>query len=205
MVDGAPAGAPAPAVPPAHAGAPVEADAADGDLLAAYLQGDQAAFAVLYERYRRPLYAFFARQLPHAQADDAFQETWMKFIRNIQRYEDRGKLQSYLFAIANNVLMDDYRRQMRSGTGADNEESSDVEDTGSNVQQDVSRQQLHAALQAQIAKLPVGQRSVWVLRQETGLSLAELAEITGSPLEAVKSRLRYAADKLKAGMQRYAR
>ena len=54
-----------------------------------------------------------------------------------------------------------------------------------------------------IARLPHHQREVWILKQETNLSTRDIAKITHASEEGVKSRLRYATDKLKAGMAGY--
>ena len=84
-------------------------------------------------------------------------------------------------------------------------ETEDIEAEGSDVAEQVSRAELRTLLYEQIAALPVNQRTVWLIKQETQLNHSEIAELTGTSLEGVKSRLRYANEKLKAGMQRYVR
>ena len=57
---------------------------ADGELIRAYLSGDAESFEILYNRYRKPLYAFLNRLLENSPAaDDLFQQTWLKAIRNL--------------------------------------------------------------------------------------------------------------------------
>jgi RNA polymerase sigma factor (sigma-70 family) len=65
--------------------------------------------------------------------------------------------------------------------------------------------QLAERLFGEIRKLPIAQRSVWILKQESGLGLKEIADLTNSTVEGVKSRLRYANEKLRTGMQKYVR
>jgi RNA polymerase sigma factor (sigma-70 family) len=178
----------------------------DDDLLLRYQRGDAASFEQLYARHKGPVYRFFLRQLPPAQANDGFQETWTKLISNLDKFEARGVFQAYLFKLAHNVLMDHHRKSMRPINQTTNAvETEDIEAEGSDVAEQVSRAELRTLLYEQIAALPVNQRTVWLIKQETQLNHSEIAELTGTSLEGVKSRLRYANEKLKAGMQRYVR
>jgi len=181
----------------------LETDDSDDALVLRYRQGDSGAFELLYERHKGPIYRFFLRQLAPAQANDGFQETWTKLISNVDKFEPRGAFQAYLFKLAHNVLMDYHRLAMRSGI-SDNAPSDIVEEE-SDVAGKVSDMQLRTLLHAEIARLPLNQRTVWLIKQETQMNLSEIAELTGATLEGVKSRLRYANEKLKAGMQRYVR
>ena len=99
--------------------------------------------------------------------------------------------------------MDFHRKQARAP------ELADVEDTeiagNESPEQEIDQAELHAQFRSELEKLPIHQRSVWVLKQESGLSLEQIAKMTSSTKEGVKSRLRYANEKLKAGMQKYVR
>ena len=57
--------------------------------------------------------------------------------------------------------------------------------------------ELSGRLQAAFASLPAAQREAFLLHQEGGLDLAEIAELTGAGVETVKSRIRYAVAKLR--------
>ena len=127
-----------------------------------------------------------------------------KLINSLPGYQFQGRLQAYLFSIAHNVLMDSFRRVMRKPEVSEDKVAfNEVAEEGSEVSQVVSKAQLQSLLYEQLLKLPIHQREVWLLRQETNLSVQEIAESTGSTVEGVKSRLRYANEKLKQGMQRY--
>ena len=176
----------------------------DDELVRDYLAGNPESFDKLYHRYRLPILRYFRRQLAAAQADDCCQETWFKLINSLPGYQFQGRLQAYLFSIAHNVLMDSFRRVMRKPEVSEDKVAfNEVAEEGSEVSQVVSKAQLQSLLYEQLLKLPVHQREVWLLRQETNLSVQEIAESTGSTVEGVKSRLRYANEKLKQGMQRY--
>ncbi len=175
----------------------------DDALVADYRAGDQDGFAALYDRYRGPVYRFLLRQLPEAAAQDLFQETWMKILRALQTptYQAQGVFEAYLFRTAHNLLMDHFRREARRPV----QSSLEVEQLSEDLEDELSQEQLRERLYQEVAKLPVEQRSVWLIKQESALDMQAIADITSTSLEGVKSRLRYANDKLKAGMQRYVR
>ena len=177
----------------------------DAALVDAYLVGDQAAFEALYLRHKGPLYRYLLRQLPKPQAEEAFQETWLKIIKGLPTYQNQGKLQSFLFRICHNVLMDQYRAGMRevSVDDSDVDVDGDVADDSQDVLAGLSNSQLQEKLQEQLARLPVAQRAAWMLKHETQLSVQEIAELTDTTAQGVKSRLRYATNKLKQRMRKY--
>lgn len=180
--------------------------ASDEALMAAYAEGDPAAFDVLYGRHKGPLYRYFSRQLPEDQARDCFQTLWLKVINARGDYRPDAPLVSWLFAVARNVLMDHYRRSGKSPPDADEDpdELAGDED-GDPVLVEIERQRLKDRLLELVARLPFVQREAWLLNQESGLSAAEIAQLTGTTPEGLKSRLRYARQKLKTGLRAYAR
>ena len=179
------------------------AEATDEALMSAYAGGDAIAFDVLYERHKGALYRYYRRQLSDAEASDCFQALWEKLISNRDRYRPHGAFRSYLFTIAHNILMDHYRKQKRFAEDADTDPEALVSDVPGPEGVHL-RSQLRERLHALIRALPAHQREVWLLRQETDFSAADIARVTGTSEEGVKSRLRYARDKLKQGMARYA-
>ena len=79
-----------------------------------YCDGSDYALEELFQRYRRPLYAYLNRMLSGdtASADDLFQELWIRVIRKLGScYEEQGKLSSWLFRIAHNLVLEHFRRQ----------------------------------------------------------------------------------------------
>ncbi len=183
----------------------------DEELMKAYAAGSQRAFEILYARHKGVLYRYFLRQLGDERANDCFQNLWMRLIKARDRYEPSGAFHSYLFTLAHNVLMDEHRKSMRNPVYRADE--LETLDNGSQVTEPaidgsidrtVDRDRLRNRLHQLLLTLPFAQREAWVLRQETELSTKEIAELTDTSEEGVKSRLRYATSKLKAGMARYA-
>ncbi len=186
----------------------------DEALMTAYAGGDATAFDALYVRHKGALYRYFKRQLNDAEANDCYQALWEKIINNRDRYQPDGPFRSYLFTIAHNVLMDHFRRQggiagvtagvtARATSGAQETDPDSLPSQGSEPHVISERTELRKKLHALILGLPAHQREAWLLRQETDFSTADIARVTGTSEEGVKSRLRYARDKLKQGMARY--
>ncbi|MFV2090058.1 MAG: sigma-70 family RNA polymerase sigma factor [Pseudomonadales bacterium] len=175
----------------------------DEALMVAYASGDANAFDTLYARHKGALFGYFTSQLEDSEAHDSFQTLWLNVIRHRKRYRPSAPFRHYLFSLAHNVLMDQHRKSMRSNviesTGIDSLSSG-----APNPEEAHEREQLRARLVELVRQLPSHQREVWLLRQQTDFSTADIASVTGATEEGVKSRLRYARDKLKAGMARYA-
>lgn len=190
-------------------GSGVSEAASDETLLAAYAAGDARAFAELYERHERPVYRFFLRQgATAAQADDLLQDTWLSVVRNAGRFEPRAKFATWLYTIARNKLVDHWRGRddAISLDAAANDPDGDapLELDGGEAQrpdvQAMSRAQARAFVAA-VELLPAAQKEAFLLQAEGGLSLEEIAAVTGAGHETVKSRLRYAMTKLRTAME----
>ncbi|MEJ2141897.1 MAG: sigma-70 family RNA polymerase sigma factor [Gammaproteobacteria bacterium] len=172
----------------------------DEQLMSIYRDGDTQAFELLYQRHRVSLYNYLMRQCSDkAIADELFQDSWTSLIRARQTYTESAKFSTYLFRIAHNKLIDYYRR--KSKAAIDSYED-DIQDISSHSPEDtVSAQQQHNKFIQLLEQLPEAQREVFLLKEETGLGLEDIARITQSNVEAVKSRLRYAIKRLKTGME----
>ncbi len=176
----------------------------DEELMLSYQQGNAAAFELLYARHKGGVFRYLLAKC-HQQmiAEELFQEVWMKLIIARDRYENRAKFTSYLYQLAHNHFID-YYRKTKSDVVQNSDRNKDVEQiTGENRNRPdelIELQQQAQALSDLIEKLPDEQREVFLLREEAGLSLAEIAEVTGVNTEAAKSRLRYAVKKLRAGL-----
>lgn len=172
----------------------------DDALLARYREGDGAAFEILYARHRQGLYRFLLGLSGKPElADEVFQETWLSLIRSASQPQGRATFRTWLFQIARNRLIDHWRKHGARQPLHDSydeqlhavgDETNDPEHL-LNLSRDSQR--LESALQA----LPADQREVFLLRAHGDLDLAQIASLTDTPLETVKSRLRYAQQKLR--------
>ena len=129
----------------------------------------------------------------------------MKLIAARDRYEVRAKFTTYLYQLAHNHFIDYYRKTHIDVFQQKNPEE-DVEQITSNDQkqpdEQLEIQQQIETLSELVDGLPDEQREAFMLREEAGLTVAEIAEVTGVNAEAAKSRLRYAVKKLRAGLKK---
>ncbi len=175
---------------------------ADEVLIEQYKRGVIAAFEVVYNRHKGGLYRFFLRQCASADiAEELYQDVWMKVIQSRENYKPSAKFSTYLYRIAHNRLIDYFRHinsyQYSLRVEGDHQEI--VEQTASAEFMDIhiDKQRLELALKQAVKALPFEQREAFLLQQEGHLSLEDIAIITETNRETVKSRLRYAMNKLR--------
>jgi RNA polymerase sigma-70 factor (ECF subfamily) len=169
-------------------------ETSDEQLMQRYAQGDVGAFEQLYARHRGALYRYFSRQVRNAAtANDLYQGVWEKIIRARRSYRPRAPFRAWMFRIAHNHLVDFYRQQ-RPARSVDTLVLSDDRPEPAQHMIDVEQNE---QLLGGIAALPFEQRNTLLLKLETGLKIEEIANLTGVKRETVKSRLRYAVNKLK--------
>lgn len=180
-------------------GQPVDEES-DASLMLAYAAGDTDAFARLYARHRTPLYRFLLRQLRDAAlADELFQDIWQRVIAARTLWKPDAPFTGWLYRIAHNRLNDHWRAQKhRPPAPSDAEERVARIADHDTPERALSEFEQRRRLQLALAELPEEQRTVLLLRLEQELTLEEIGEATGAGRETVKSRLRYAMDKLRA-------
>ena len=169
----------------------------DEQLMQQYAKGDAKAFDVLYARHRGALYRYFNRQVNDAtSANDLYQGAWEKIIKARGKYRTSSPFTAWMYRIAHNHLVDYYRR-IRP---VDSVETDTLADGRPDPVQGVISSEQNDQLRAGITSLPMEQRDTLLLKLETGLKMEEIASVTGVSRETVKSRLRYAVNKLKRSL-----
>lgn len=185
---------------------------ADEQLMERYRDGDAAAFDVLYRRHKSALYRYLLRLCRQpGVAEELFQDVWGNVIRSRERYHASAKFSTFLYQIAHNRAVDHFRRKpeialVRTQSPDDDADGDPPEadipaDPGADPEVMVSRKRLVERMLDEIAGLPAPQREAFLLREEAGLSLDEIAAATGVSAETAKSRLRYAVAKLREGLK----
>ncbi|MDP2398668.1 MAG: RNA polymerase sigma factor [Burkholderiales bacterium] len=186
---------------------PTLADATDEALMLGYRDGDATAFDLLYGRHKGGVYRYLLRQCRNAAlADELFQDVWMNLIRARAGYTVQAKFTTWLYRIAHNRLIDHFRRSDPAALSLDDEESAvtfaePAAPRSVEPEAGAAAREQAAQLLALLDGLPAEQREAFVLQQEGGLSIEEIAAATGVTRETAKSRLRYAIAKLRQGMQ----
>jgi len=164
-----------------------------------YRDGDADAFDRLYARYRAPLYRYVLRQCAGcAEVDELYQDVWLRVVRARHQWKESQRFRPWLYRIAHNRVVDHWRAR-----GATREDI-DLPDTpdGSPLQEVIAHlRDCVARLKKLLGHLPAVQRDAFLLKEEGGLTLAEIAQVTGAERETVKSRLRYALKSLRQGLE----
>ena len=181
----------------------MQGEPTDEELMLAYAAGDVTAFQALYSRHRGPLFRHLQRQLRDPSlAEEFFQDTWQRVVTARDRYRPEAKFATWLYQIAHNRVADHWRaRQHRPPAPDDATELAERVPDPDTPERSLSAFEERRRLQLALEELPDDQREVVLLRLEQELSLEEIGEITGVGRETVKSRLRYAMDKLRARLR----
>ena len=162
----------------------VEGD--DSALVKGLRQGDPAAADELFNRYSRPLHAFIMRMVgDQATAEDVFQDTWMRIVRNIDSFRGDCKFSSWMFQIAlnlcRNIARTNSRREFVELDKAGNLSQEPDVDAGKILQAE--------RVKKLVDSLPDKMRELIVMRFYHQKTDVEIAKITGLPSGTVKSRI----------------
>lgn len=178
----------------------------------AYGQGDAQAFETLYARHKGGTYRYFLRHAGSdaATADELHQDLWMRVIDARQRYEAQARFSTWLYTLARHRMIDHWRS--RHGVSLASLEDETVVAQAEEIVA-ASRagddDPLHASIDAEsrrrlvaaLAEVPPLQRDAFLLHVEGGLTLEQIASLTDTPGETVKSRLRYAYRRLREALE----
>ena len=174
----------------------------DEDLMMSYSAGDAEAFEILYQRHKGSLYRFILRQCGSRMTDELFQDIWLKVINARKQYQVTASFKTWLYHMARNRIIDQYRRESIRPVDNHSDELETVESTTiPTPDKNLHTQTQHERLLAAISVLPKDQKEAFLLREEGGLSIEQIAETCGINFETAKSRLRYAVKKLQHTLQ----
>ncbi|MGB5695974.1 MAG: RNA polymerase sigma factor [Polyangiales bacterium] len=177
----------------------------DEMLLLGYRSGDLGAFETLLGRYRAPLFNFLLRSSrDRGRAEELYQDVWLKVIERSDDFRGDAKFSTWLYTIARNLSIDHQRKMKFRGhvslevvlpeSGQPLRER--VSNPGPTTEQLAMGGLVRDRLAAAIEELPAEQREVFLLRQLQGLAFREISEVVGVPANTVKSRMRYALERL---------
>jgi len=181
----------------------MQIDPSDAELMLRYRAGCMASFEALYARHKLPLYRYLLRQVHSASAaSDLFQEVWSRVVASRDRYEIRAQFRTYLFHIAHNCAIDHHRRGRRTpvDTGALESLTNAPGPEHERPDRLAEYAEHRSAFFRALAALPLEQREAFLLHEEAGLDITDIARITRVGVETAKSRLRYAIRKLQRSL-----
>jgi len=199
--------------PPTGSVGPVVADenhldsAEDARLVACAQGGDMRSYDALVTRHRGRIFAMIRNMIHHeAEAWDLAQEVFIKAWQALPRFEAKARFATWLYRIAHNVVYDWTRKRRIEGVGELNDEvferdqidpaSATTPDAGESPDEAMARGELRVKIEAALAKLSPEHREVVLLKDVQGLAYKEIAEVMGSSIGTVMSRLFYARQKL---------
>lgn len=178
----------------------------------AYQRGDATAFAELVTRHEKPLWSFFRRQVrDDAVAEDLLQETFMRVIHGAVSWRPNAKFSTWVYTIARNLCIDHARKQTHrralslDGHVASEDDSSPrlherLAGVDRGAEHDAQNRELGARLDRALAALPHEQREVFLMREVLELPFAEIARAVDASEPTVKSRMRYALQRLREAL-----
>lgn len=176
-------------------------DQADEDLAALYQKGNADAFQILLSRHERPLFNFILKSVGNRElSEEVFQEVFLRVIKHIEEYRPTSKFTTWMYTIARNYCIDFSRKQrFRHHVSLDTPTHEDAEPLLNKISSeahsvdDVAHSNdLEAVLHKILGELNEEQREVFLLRESQGLQFDEIARITKTSINTVKSRMRYA-------------
>ena len=173
----------------------------DSSLMLRYRDGDTTAFETLYRRHNDALYRYLLRLCQHrATAEDIFQDVWGKIIKARANYRPTAKFTTFLYRVAHNCFIDHVRRNKRHSNNTEFEPELHA-DTSESPDTMTERYLAKERLTLALRDLPEEQRDAFLLHEEAGLNIDQIAAVTGSNRETAKSRVRYAFKKLRAAIE----
>jgi RNA polymerase sigma-70 factor (ECF subfamily) len=176
----------------------------DEDLLERFAAGERTALDELFRRYRQPAYRVAYRLLGNEpDALDAVQEGFVKALTHLHGFRGRSSFKTWLLRVVSNAALDLGRqRGRREALSLDAGPAGEATDsrllTADESGQGLERADLRTLLDQALATLSDTQRQTFVLYADAGLSYREVAEVMGTSIGTVMSRLYYARQKLRA-------
>jgi RNA polymerase sigma-70 factor (ECF subfamily) len=191
-------------------------EVSDEVLMMRFQSGDRAAFTRLVRKHKTPIYNFIYRLVRSGNAaEDLTQDVFVKVVQSAADFKHESRFSTWAYAIARNICIDHLRKmsfrqhpsldqaQGEAGEGptlldrtADAHPSAAVERSaiGSEVGRRIARC---------VEELPQEQREVFLLREVANLPFKDIATVTGVPENTVKSRMRYALERLQENLSEY--
>ena len=194
----------------------MDGDESDEALMTAYRAGEVRAFDRLLSRHEKPVWNFLRRFSRDAEAaEDLLQEVFLRVVKDAQEstaaWKGNAKFSTWLYTIARNLCIDRARRAVHreaaslDGTGPSGAESTEtlhdrLASPDAPADLVVAGRQAARRIDRAIAELPDEQREVFLMREVMELPFAEIASVVGASEPTVKSRMRYALEKLRAAL-----
>jgi RNA polymerase sigma-70 factor (ECF subfamily) len=192
-------------------------DVTDEALMTRYQGGDRSAFASLVKRHKVPVFNFILRQVRiGAVAEDLTQDVFVRVVQSAADFRHSARFSTWIYTIARNICIDQLRKQaLRRHPSLDQPSPSEGED-GPTLGERLADQHPSASvdraaiggevgtnIQRAVEDLPEDQREVFLLREVGNVPFKDIAVMIGVPENTVKSRMRYALERLQRALSEY--
>lgn len=178
-------------------------DESDKELIDSFLAGSDAAFERLYNRYRQPLYGYLRSMLRSADADDVFQQSWIKVCSALPGFRADGRFGPWLFRIARNLAIDTFRKNRRRSGVECACDSADLPVSGE-PWHSLAEKELCRNLEAALTELAPEQLAVFRMRGDE-ISFRVIAANQQCAVQTAVMRMQYAKKKLKRFLEPFRR
>jgi RNA polymerase sigma-70 factor (ECF subfamily) len=168
-------------------------------------RGEPEAFDALLARYQNRLFRYLVRfTADRAAAQDLFQETWLKVITRIHRYDDSRPFEPWLFSVARNLAVDHLRKASPASLDEPSAQGeAKIARLGADEPGSLERlleRERRGQLERRLEELPALYREALSLRFEEEMTFEEMAQVLGAPVSTVKSRVQRALSALRRSM-----
>ncbi len=187
----------------------------DEELMRAFRAGERWALGELIARHKTAAYNFALRQVRQPDlASDVVQDAFVRVVQGATEFRESARFSTWLFTIIRNLCIDHARKQVhrrhpsldaqRPGEDGEGPTLGDlVPDPNVRIDREAEGPTLRKRIQTAVDALPDEQREVFLLREVANLAFKEIAEVTGVPENTVKSRMRYALERLQEALAEY--
>ncbi|HQP35633.1 MAG TPA: RNA polymerase sigma factor [Polyangiaceae bacterium] len=186
----------------------------DEGLMLRFQRGEVTAFAELVHRHKIPLFNFVLRQIgSRPAAEDTVQEVFLRVVQNAGEFKHEARFTTWLYTIARHLCIDHLRKmalrnhdsleQPRGHEGPTLGEQTEDRAVSGSVERAATSEELRLRIVRAVESLPDEQREVFLLREVANLPFKEISEITSTPENTVKSRMRYALERLQEMLTEY--
>jgi RNA polymerase sigma-70 factor, ECF subfamily len=190
-------------------------DPTDESLMIRFQSGDRAAFTVLVRRHQGPLFNFALRYLRSSPvAEEVVQDAFVRVVQNAAEFKHEARFSTWLYTITRNLCIDQTRkRALRRHPSLDEPKKAEegdgptlgeqTADGKASVERAVVSLEIRERVAGAIDALPEEQREVFLMREVSNLPFKEIAEIVGVSENTVKSRMRYALERLQEALSEF--
>ena len=181
-----------------------------------FQEGDKRAFAILVRRHKVPMFNFALRQVKNpSTAEDVVQDVFVRVVQSAAKFKHEARFSTWVYSIARNLCIDHLRKQaLRRHPSLEQPASGGAEGVplgeriadqhpSASADRKVVSDDIGQRITLAVEELPSEQREVFLLRQVAKIPFREIADMTGVPENTVKSRMRYALERLQEALAEY--